>query len=287
MGIFDALTGNASKKATKDATATLGAAATTGTNTIYAGRDLGNAALGEGLNYLQVGGDQARGDLQTGAASATGLLGQAGAVYDPLVQGGGAAYQKLLNATGANGAAGSTQASADFQAAPGYQYARDEALGAVQRAAGARGDLAGGNATTDLLKTATGLADQGFQQYINNLSGLQGGYTTGLAGQAGALTGQAGVAGNLGSALAGVDQQTAQGRAGLAQVMSNNNFGAGTAAAGLGNQAALGIADTLQKGARAQEQASANVLGLGSNLIGGISNFVGGNGISNLSKLFA
>lgn len=287
MGIFSALTGDASKAATKDATKTLSDSAITGTNTIYAGRDLANTALGEGLNYLQAGGDQARTDLQAGAAGATGLLGQAGAVYDPLVQGGGAAFGRLLDATGANGADGSARATDAFRAAPGYEYARDEALGAVQRAAGARGDLAGGNATTDLLKTATGLADQSYQQYVNNLSGLQGAYTTGLAGQAGALTGQAGVDGNLGSALAGVDQQTAQGRAGLAQVMSGNNFGAGTAAAGIGAQASQGIADTLLKGAKAQEQASANVLGLGSNLIGGIANFAGGNGISNLSKLFA
>lgn len=286
MGLLDALTGNASKKATKDAAATLGAAATTGTNTIYAGRDLANGVLESGQGILATGGDAARSDLRGGAANATGLLGQAGAVYDPLVQGGGAAYQKLLNATGANGAAGSAQAATDFRAAPGYEYARDEALGAVSRAAGARGDLAGGNATTDLLKTATGLADQGYQQYINNLSGLQGGYTTGLAGQAGALTGQAGVAGNLGSALAGVDQQTAQGRAGLAQVMSNNNFGAGTAAAGIGNQAASGIAQTLLQGAKQQEAASANALSGITNAIGGIGDFIGGNGISNLKNLF-
>lgn len=287
MGILDALTGAPSKRATKDATATLGAAATTGTNTIYAGRDLANTALGGGMASLANGADMARGDLNTGAANASGLLGQAGAVYDPLVQGGGAAFGRLLDATGANGADGSARATDAFRAAPGYEYARDEALGAVQRAAGARGDLAGGNATTDLLRTATGLADQGYQQYVNNLSGLQGAYTTGLAGQAGALTGQAGVAGNLGSALAGVATQAAQGRAGLEAQAGANNFNAGTAAAGIGAQASQGIADTLLKGAKAQEQASANVLGLGSNLIGGIANFVGGNGISNLSKLFA
>jgi len=287
MGIFDALTGNASKKATKDAAATLGAAATTGTNTIYAGRDLANGVLESGQGILATGGDAARGDLQGGAGTARGLLNDAGELYTPLVQGGGAAYGRLLDATGANGAEGSARAADSFRAAPGYEYARDEALGAVSRAAGARGDLAGGNATTDLLKTATGLADQDWNSYIGNLSGLMGGYTTGLAGKAGALTGEAGVAGNLGSALAGVDQQTAQGRAGLAATIAGNNYNAGTASAGIGNQAALGIADTLQKGAKAQEQASANVLGLGSNLIGGIANFAGGGGISNLSKLFA
>jgi hypothetical protein len=287
MGILDALTGAPSKRATKDATKTLSDSAITGTNTIYAGRDLANGALGEGLNYLQAGGDQARTDLQAGAAGATGLLGQAGAVYDPLVQGGGAAFGRLLDATGANGADGSARAADAFRAAPGYEYARDEALGAVQRAAGARGDLAGGNATTDLLKTATGLADQSYQQYVNNLSGLQGAYTTGLAGQAGALTGQAGVAGNLGSALAGVDQQTAQGRAGLAQTMANTNYGAGVSSAALGNQASLGIAQTLMQGAKQQEAASANALGGLSSLVGGIGNFAGGNGISNLKNLFS
>jgi hypothetical protein len=287
MGILDALTGAASKQATKDATSTLSNSAITGTNTIYAGRDLANGALGEGLNYLQAGGDQARTDLQAGATGATGLLGQAGAVYDPLVQGGGAAFGRLLDATGANGADGSARAADAFRAAPGYEYARDEALGAVQRAAGARGDLAGGNATTDLLKTATGLADQSYQQYVNNLSGLQGAYTTGLAGQAGALTGQAGVAGNLGSALAGVDQQTAQGRAGLAQTMANTNYGAGVSSAALGNQASLGIAQTLMQGAKQQEAASANALGGLSSLVGGIGNFAGGNGISNLKNLFS
>jgi hypothetical protein len=287
MGLLDALTGAASKKATKDATATLGAAATTGTNTIYAGRDLANTALGGGMASLANGADMARGDLNTGAANASGLLGQAGAVYDPLVQGGGAAFGRLLDATGANGADGSARATEAFRAAPGYEFARDEALGAVQRAAGARGDLAGGNATMDLLRASTGLADQSYQQYVNNLSGLQGAFTTGLAGQAGALTGQAGVAGNLGSSLAGVDTQAAQGRAGLEAQAGANNFNAGVSSASLGNQASLGIAQTLMQGAKQQEAASANALGGLSSLVGGIGNFAGGNGISNLKNLFS
>jgi len=287
MGLLDALTGNASKTATKNATATLGNAASAAATGIYQGRDLANGVLESAMGSIADGAGLARGDLSTGATNATGLLGQAGAVYDPLVTGGGAAYSRLLDATGANGAEGSDRATAAFRAAPGYEYARDEALGAVQRAAGARGDLAGGNTTVDLLKASTGLADQSYQQYVNNLSGLMGGYTTGLAGQAGALTGQAGVAGNLGSALAGVDTGAAGARAGLQSTIAGNNYNAGTAVAGQGTAIAGSIADTLQKGAQAQNQASANVLGLGSNLIGGISNFVGGNGISNLSKLFA
>lgn len=277
MGIFDALTGNASKAATKQATATLGNAAEAAANGIYTGRDLSNSVLYTGLGTIGDGRTEARNDLTNGSSAASGYLSQAGAAYDPLVAGGSAAYQKLLNATGANGAAGSAQAATDFQAAPGYQYARDEALGAISRAAGARGDLAGGNATKDLLTTATGVADQGFQQYVNNLSGLQSGYQTGLAGQVGALTGQAGLASSTGSALAGIDTTAAQNKGSILSQIAGNNYNAGTAVAGQGTQTAMGIADTLQKGAQAQTQASANVLG-------GISNLVGS--ASGLSKLF-
>jgi len=286
VGILDALTGNASKAATKQATATLGNAANAAATGIYQGRDLANGVLESAMSSIGQGTTQARGDLTSGAATATGLLGQAGSVYDPLVAGGGAAYGRLLDATGANGAEGSERATTAFRAAPGYEYARDEALGSIQRAAGARGDLAGGNATMDLLKASTGLADQSYQQYVNNLSGLQGGYLAGLGGQAGALTGQAGVASSTGGALANTAMQGAAGRAGLESAIAGNIYNAGTAVAGQGTQIAGSIADTLQKGAKAQEQASANVLGLGSNLIGGISNFVGGNGISNLTNLF-
>ena len=239
------------------------------------------------MSSIGQGATQARGDLTSGAATATGLLNDAGELYNPLVQGGGAAYGRLLDATGANGSEGSDRATVAFRAAPGYTYARDEALGAVSRAAGARGDLAGGNATLDLLKASTGLADQGWQSYINNLSGLTPSLLAGISGKAGALTGQAGVASGTGGALASTAMQGAQGRAGLEGAIAGNIYNAGTAVAGQGTQIAGSIADTLQKGAKAQEQASANVLGLGSNLIGGISNFVGGNGISNLKNLFS
>lgn len=287
MGILDALTGNASKSATKQGVTALQNANVASTDSIYQGRDIANGYFGDAKNQITGAEGIARGDLTGGAGQAGGLLQQAGSVYNPLVTGGAAAYDKLLNATGANGAAGSAQAAQDFRAAPGYEYARDEALGAVQRAAGARGDLAGGNATTDLLRTATGLADQGYQQYINNLSGLQSGYQTGLAGQAGALTGQAGLAASTGNALANTALTAGQNRAGIEGQMAGNSFNAGTAVAGAGNALAGKISDTLMQGAKAQEQASANSLGLISNLVGGVANFAGGGGISNLTKLFA
>lgn len=287
MGLLDALTGNASKKATSKGIQALQQAGTDAGTAIYQGRDIAGGYYGDAKNQITGAEGIARGDLTSGAAQAGGLLQQAGSVYNPLVTGGAAAYDKLLNATGANGATGSAQAAADFRAAPGYEYARDEALGAVQRAAGARGDLAGGNATTDLLRTATGMADQGFQQYINNLSGLQSGYQTGLAGQAGALTGQAGLAASTGNALANTSLTAGQNRAGIEGQLAGTIYDAGKSVGGAGIGVAGKISDTLMQGAKAQEQASANGLGLISNLVGGVANFAGGGGISNLTKLFA
>lgn len=286
MGILDALTGNASAAATKKGVQGLQAAGVSGAQTIYDGRDLANSFYGDAKNEITGAEGVARNDLTSGAAMAGGLLNDAGEVYQPLVTGGQSAYEKLLNATGANGAAGSAQAATDFQAAPGYTYARDEALGAVMRAAGARGDLSGGNATKDLLTTANGIADQGFQNYIGNLSGLMGGYQTGLAGQAGALTGEAGLAASTGNALANTSLTAGQNRAGIEGQMAGTAYGAGTSAASSGNAIAGKISDTLMAGAAAQEKASANAIGGLTSLAGGIGDFVGGAGIANLTKLF-
>jgi hypothetical protein len=286
VGIFDALTGNASKRATQQGVQGLQQAGMSGAEGIYQGRDIASGILTGALNGLSAGEQRASSALTGGAATAGGFLNDAGAVYNPLVQGGQAAYGRLLDATGANGAEGSARATSEFRAAPGYEFARDEALGAVMRAAGARGDLAGGNATTDLLRTSTGFADQSYQQYVNNLSGLMSGYQTGLAGQAGALTGQAGLAATTGSGLANIAATAEQNRTGVLGQQAANVYNAGTAVAGQGNALAGKISETLQAGAKAQEQASANGLNLISNAIGGVANFVGGNGISNLSKLF-
>lgn len=257
-----------------------------GAESVYQGRDIANGVLGGALNGLAAGEQRASSALTAGSNQAAGLLGQAGAVYDPLVQGGGAAFGRLLDATGANGAEGSDRATAAFRAAPGYEFARDEALGAVARAGGARGDLAGGNVTADLLRTATGYGDQAFQQYVNNLSGLTGAYTTGLSGQAGALTGQAGLAATTGSGLADIATRAEQNRTGVLGQIAQNDYGAGATVAGAGNAAAGNIAQTLMAGAKQQEAASANALGGISSLLGSIGSFAGGNGISNLTNLF-
>jgi hypothetical protein len=247
----------------------------------------GDGSAGTALSALGQGYGQARSDLTNQYGHTQGYLGQAGNAYGNLVNQGGNAYSAYSNAIGANGAAGSAQAAADFRAAPGYQYAQDQALEAVQRSAAARGGLAGGNATADILKTATGLADQGYQQHVNNLKGGSDFYQTGVAGQANALAGQAGASQAQGNALGALGTGLGAGSAGIYGAASGQQVGFGQNVAGLQTNAAGQLVQNNNNLAQAQNQASANAIGLGQALLGGATNFVSGNGLANLSKFFS
>lgn len=201
---------------------------------------------------------------------------------------GGNAYSAYSNAIGANGAAGSAQAAADFRAAPGYQYAQDQALEAVQRSAAARGGLAGGNATADILKTATGLADQGYQQYVSNLQNGSSLYAQGVAGQANAVAGQASASQAQGNALGALGTGYGQGAAGIYGAASGQQVGFGQNVAGLQTNAAGQLVQNNNNNlAQAQTQASSNLLG---GIAGLVSNFAGGagqsGGLGSLAGLF-
>jgi hypothetical protein len=229
----------------------------------------GQAADALTSNYGQARSDisgnygNARSDLYDAAAQTQGLLGNITDSYARLVDQSAGAPTRYLNATGANGAAGSLQAQQDFVAAPGYQYALDQSLGSVQRSAAARGGLAGGNATSDILNTANGLASQGYQQYVNNLQNSAGLYTQGLQGQAQGLTAQANASQNYGSALSGIDTRQGDQLAGISTGLGNalaSNY------QGLGN--ALNSNDTAAAGLyTGQANALGNIYtGLGSSL---------------------
>ncbi|MCJ2052618.1 hypothetical protein [Methylobacterium sp. J-070] len=213
---------------------------------------------------------QARTDLTNQYGQTQGYLGQATASYAPMVQGGSNAFNQFLNATGANGAAGSQAALANFQEAPGYQYSLDQALGSVQRSAAARGGLAGGNATSDILNTANGLASQGYQQYVNNLNTGAGYYTTGLAGQAAGLTNQANASQAYGNALGNVDT-------GLGNALSSNFTGLGNALNANDTQAA-GIYQNLGNAL------NTNNIGLGTSLGSADANLGTGQSALNVSN---
>jgi hypothetical protein len=293
MGLFDALTGAASQRAAKNNAfaiqAGTGLAADALTNGYanaqgYLGvNNGGNALLSLGSGYAD-----AQNALRGQYGQTQGYLGQLGGLYDHMAQGGRSAYDAYLNATGANGAAGSQAAAAAFQAGPGYQYALDQALGAVQRSAAARGGLAGGNATADILATANGLANQGYQQYVSNLGNAATSYGTGLAGQAQGVAGLANASQNLGTQLGGLAQAYGQNQANVYGTAANQQAQFGNAVAGVQTNAANALVQNNNNLAQAQNQASANALGLGKSLVGGLFDFAGGGGkLSSLGNLFS
>ncbi|MGX7706312.1 hypothetical protein [Methylobacterium sp. Gmos1] len=296
MGLLDALTGAASERAAKnnrfaiDSGLRLGADALTNGTSMAQGY-LGVNTTGAGQNSLTAlsdGYNAARGALNGQYGQTQQYLGQLGGLYDHMAQGGRSAYDAFLNATGANGAAGSQAAASAFQASPGYQYALDQALGAVQRSAAARGGLAGGNATADILNTANGLASQGYQQYVNNLGNAASSYGTALAGQGQGLAAQANASQNLGTQLGSLGQTYGQNQANVYGTAANQQVQFGQGVAGLQMSAADALVKNNNNLAQAQNQASANAIGLGKSLVGGLFDFAGGGGkLSSLGNLFS
>lgn len=87
-----------------------------------------------------------------------------------------------------------------FHASPDYQFTLGQGLQALDRSAAARGNLLSGGHSADVLKYATGLADQQYGNYYNRLYGLAGlglgsAQNIGSAGQ--------NMAGNVGNLLTG------------------------------------------------------------------------------------
>ncbi|CAN7691374.1 hypothetical protein ASC89_27305 [Devosia sp. Root413D1] len=85
------------------------------------------------------------------------------------------------DAMGLNGAEGITRAQDSFRAAPGYQFALDQGLDAVARKGSAMGRLDSGNTDLDLMRYATGYADQAWGNWMNGLSGYNNMYGQGVA----------------------------------------------------------------------------------------------------------
>lgn len=245
----------------------------------------GTARSDIGTNF-----DRARSDLGAQYGQTQNYLGQATAAWDPLINGSQGAFTRFQNAIGGNGAAGSDQAAADFREAPGYTYARDQALGAVQRSAAARGGLAGGNATADILKTAQGLADQSYQQYVGNLQAGANYYQSGLQGRAAGLTNQGNASQHYGDALSQLGQN--QGVAlsgistGLGDQLAQNDRGLGAAQASIYGSQGNALGSLYQGYGNALLGSSTNLgLNLGqadANLGTGLGNLATGQGNNTL-----
>lgn len=201
MGFWDDLTGHTSANTSNAAAADT-----------YAKQQSAIAGVqGAGSNYATSMRDLAQGYTpytQAGAAGATGL-------------------QNLI------------QNPFSFQSTPGYQFARDQGIQALDRSAAARGMLGSGRQSKDLERFGTGLADQTYGSAFQRM--LQAaGFGLGAQGAQTNTIGQ-GLQGQLGA------QQSAYG----GEMTAAGTIGQGQVA-----------------GAQAEQQGAGNILGAGAYLGG-------------------
>jgi hypothetical protein len=209
MGFFDSLTdvftGAPAKKAAEQNKAALEAAKIADTNT-----------------------------LNTASTNAQGVLDQASGMYAPLSAKYGKASNLALDALGVNGAGGNANAVNSFQAGPGYQYAVDQSLEGVKRAANASGDPLGGNTLAALSDRAGNMANQEYGNWLTRLQGYTSPELAATGGQAGYTAAKAPVITGTAGNIVGIDQNTVKGtndqttQAANAQMAGSKNlWGAG------------------------------------------------------------
>ena len=93
------------------------------------------------------------------------------------------------NALGLNGPAGTQSALTQFQATPGYQAQIGAANNGANAAAAASGTLNSGNQKIALSNLDSGIAQQGFNNYVGQLSPYLGQANTAASGIGGVYTG--------------------------------------------------------------------------------------------------
>ena len=188
-------------------------------------------ALSQGYNAagqrLTQAGDQATNYLNAGRTDIMGGVQNANALLQPYIDTGSRALQMTGDLSGANGVDAGRAAMANFEFSPGYQFALDQGLRAVDAGAAARGMLVSGGTRTAEMKYGQGLAAQDFASYYNRLSGLA---TQGLAASNTAggnmMTGAAG--------QSGIDRALAQTALTQGGALASNDVGLGTGVASLG-----------------------------------------------------
>lgn len=178
-------------------------------------RDMANAGATAGYGQLSDLYGQGRNALTTNYNNASSL-------YTPLIASTGAGAKAYGDASGANGVAGLQSAMDTFKNSGqygNYGFSLGQGLQALDRTHAAAGNLASGNADTDTLNYATGLADKTYSSYLSGLQPYLGANSSAVSGAAGVDTG-------LGNAL----NQSYQGQGSAANTtqttIGNNNAAA-------------------------------------------------------------
>lgn len=231
-------------------------------------KDLGKGFRGlkkdyaKALNDINTSANTARADVTAGRDA--GL-----AAFQPYADAGAAGSAMYNNGLGLNGSAGNTAAVDAFQVGPGYQFAMDQGLTALDRRAASRGMLASGNNSIDTINYSQGLANQEYGSWLDRLKGQQD-MGVGVAGaQAGLYSG---TGGQLADIATGAGTKAAAIKTGRGDV----RMGYGEKLADLGYATRLGRAGVEAGYLAGKDQTGANAVGtiiggasLGAKLLGG------------------
>jgi len=179
---------------------------------------------------LQQGYDALSGLYGQGRDALTTNYGNASNLYQGLInstQGGANAYG---DASGANGVAGLQRANDTFKNSGqygAYGFSLDQGLQALSRQHAAAGNLSSGNADTDAMKYATGLAGQTYGSYLAGLQPYLGANASAVSGAAGVDTGlgQGLNQSYQGQGAAANANYTGQGASNAAATMNEYNVG--------------------------------------------------------------
>lgn len=200
-----------------------------------------NAGLQQGYNALSDLYGQGRTALQQGYDKASSY-------YAPLVASTTAGANAYGDASGANGTAGLQRAMDTFKNSGQYGnfgFALTNGLQALDRTHAAAGNLASGNADTDTLNYATGLANNTYNSYLSGLQPYLGANNSAVSGAAGVATGEGNALNSSyqGQGNAANANYTGQGASTAAADMNNYNVGSNIfgAITGLGGLALGGL----------------------------------------------
>jgi len=183
--------------------------------------DVTRGLVGQNITGLEQAGQVARGDIER-------TFGQAGELFTPYQQAGTTALQRQLALSGALGADAFNQA---YQESPYVRFLREQGERSTLAGAAATGGLGGGRVQQELVRFGQGLASQGLQQQIENLSNLTGVGYNAASGGANILTGMGSNLANIGMGSAGEVANQRTNLANLEQAYGTNiaNLLTGTA----------------------------------------------------------
>lgn len=218
--------------------------------------------LNQNQNIYQNSYEKAQGLMDSAYGNAMNQAGNTADLYQPFYNSGVQANHAYANAMGLNGAEGYAQAMQDFRSAPGYQFQMDQGLDAINRTAAARGGLASGNNSVDLLKYATGLADQGYyQNYVGNLNNQVNTGMQAASGMANAQQGLAQMTMNYGNQSAALAQDHGNQLAGINNTLAGNQIGLGNSLSGNTMNTFQKMSENTGQGMMAGQTAASNRFG--------------------------